>query len=185
MAVTPSAMMALGTEAPDFRLVDAVSGRSFALDDIRGTTGTLVMFICNHCPFVKHIEQSLADLGRDYAGKGIGIVAINANDADRYPDDAPDKMKATAERLEYSFPYLFDETQEVARAYGATCTPDLFLFDADLKCAYRGQLDGSRPGNGVPVTGEDMRRALDLLIAGEPVPAEGQRPSVGCSIKWK
>jgi len=185
MAETPSAMTPLGTQAPDFELPDAVSGKSVSLNSVRGAKGTLVMFICNHCPFVKHIESGLARLGRDYADSGIGVVAINANDAVNYPDDAPDKMKATAERVGYNFPYLFDEPQTTARAYDATCTPDLFLFDGDLKCVYRGQFDGARPGNGVPVTGADLRRAMDLLIAGEPVPAEGQRPSVGCNIKWK
>ena len=185
MVLTPSTMVPLGTQAPDFNLTDAVSGRAFALDEIRGAKGTLVMFICNHCPFVKKIERGLAQLGRDYVNSGIGIAAISANDAKNYPEDAPDKMKANAERLGYVFPYLFDETQAVACAYDAVCTPDFFLFDHALKCVYRGQFDGARPNNDAPVTGEDVRCAMDLLIVGEPVPADGQRPSVGCSIKWK
>ena len=177
--------MPLGTQAPDFNLADAVSGRTFALGEIRGAKGTLVMFICNHCPFVKKIERGLAQLGMDYDDGEIGIAAISANDVDNYPEDAPDKMKANALRLGYVFPYLFDETQAVARAYDAVCTPDFFLFDNALKCVYRGQFDGARPNNEAPVTGEDVRRAMDLLIAGEPVAVDGQRPSVGCSIKWK
>ena len=185
MVETASVMMPLGTKAPNFQLVDTVGGGAVSLSAVKGGKGALLMFICNHCPFVKHIENGLAQLGKDYAGSGIGIAAINANDAARYPDDAPDKMKETAKRCGYSFPYVFDETQSVARAYGAVCTPDIFLFDGELKCAYRGQFDGSRPGNNIPVTGGDLRAAMDLLIAGKPVPAEGQKPSVGCSIKWK
>lgn len=185
MAVTPSDMTLLGTQAPDFHLPDAVSGRSFSLGDIRGARGTLIMFICNHCPYVKCIEQGLAELGKDYINRGIGIAAINANDAENYPDDAPDKMKTAAEQLGYVFPYLYDETQAVARAYHAVCTPDLFLYDADLNCIYQGQFDGARPNNTMAATGEDLRRALEQLLAGEPVPAAGQQPSVGCSIKWK
>lgn len=185
MGLVNSKMMALGTAAPDFTLPDSVSGRSFALADIKGAQGTLVMFICNHCPYVQRIEAGLARLGRDYAGSGIGIAAISANDAVEYPDDAPPQMKATAERAGYVFPYLFDETQAVARAYDAVCTPDLFLFDGDLKCVYRGQFDGARPNNSVAVTGEDIRRAMDELLAGKPVAAEGQQPSIGCSIKWR
>ena len=185
MPLIPSTMMPLGTQAPDFDLVDTVSGRNFSLNDIKGTKGTLVMFICNHCPFVKHIEQAIMQLGKDYADSGIGIVGISSNDINSHPDDGPDKMKTVAERLGYVFPYLFDETQEVARAYDAACTPDLFLFDADLKCVYRGQFDGSRPENDVPVTGEDLRGAMDLLKDGNPVPSDNQKPSIGCNIKWK
>ena len=173
MAMIHSAMMPLGMVAPDFALPDAASGEMVALKNIRGAKGTLVMFICNHCPFVKRIEEGLAQLGRDYAGGEIGIAAVSANDADNYPEDAPDKMKAAAERLGYAFPYLFDEAQETAKQYGATCTPDFFLFDA------------ARPNNSTPATGEDIRRAMDLLLADKPVPAEGQTPSIGCSIKWK
>lgn len=171
--------------APDFSLSDAAGGRKFSLRDIRGDKGTLIMFICNHCPFVKCIEMQLAQLGRDYAGKPIGIAAISANDAENYPEDAPDKMRETAKRLGYAFPYLYDETQKTAREYGAVCTPDFFLFDGELKCAYRGQLDGARPGNNIPATGEDLRRAMDLLLADKSVPAANQLPSIGCSIKWK
>ena len=185
MVATESTMMKLGTRAPDFELTDTVSGRKMGLEELRGAKGTLVMFICNHCPFVIHIKDGLVKLGKEYAGSGVSIVAINANDIVNYPDDSPDKMKAMAEREGYVFPYLFDETQAVARAYGAVCTPDLFLFDGDLKCAYRGQFDSSRPSNSEPVTGADVRRAMDQLIAGEAVPAEGQMPSIGCNIKWK
>lgn len=185
MALTPSAMVPLGTPAADFSLPDAVSGRAVALSDIKGDQGTLLMFICNHCPYVQRIESGLAQLGRDYADSGIGIAAISANDAVNYPEDAPDKMKATATRAGYVFPYLYDETQEVARAYDAVCTPDFFLFDGNLQCVYRGQFDGARPNNKAPASGADLRRAMAHLLAGEPVPAEGQQPSVGCSIKWK
>lgn len=185
MAATPSTMMPLGTQAPDFNLKDSVSGGGFTLSDVRGQKGTLVMFICNHCPFVVHIQKELAKFASHYSGSGIGIVAINANDIDNYPDDSPDNMKRVAQEQGYSFPYLFDATQEVAKAYDAACTPDFFLFDADLRCAYRGQFDSARPGNQEPITGADLRAAMDLLIAGRPVPAEGQVPSIGCNIKWK
>ena len=185
MILTPSNTAPLGAAAADFALPDAVSGGTVTLADIKGGKGTLLMFICNHCPFVQRIEDGLAALGRDYAGGGIGIAAISANDAVNYPEDAPDKMKAVAQRAGYVFPYLYDETQEVARAYDAVCTPDFFLFDGDLKCVYRGQFDAARPNNKAPATGEDLRRAMDLLLADEKVPAEDQQPSVGCSIKWK
>jgi len=165
-------------------LPDTVSGQTVSLQDVQAQHGTVVMFICNHCPYVKHVEHELAALGKDYADKGIGFVAISANDAEKYPDDSPAAMKVNAERLGYSFPYLYDESQAVARAYDAACTPDFYVFDKDLKLAYRGQLDDSRPGNGVPVTGKDMRAALDALVAGQPVSAE-QKYSVGCNIKWK
>ncbi len=151
---------------------------------LAGVTGLLVMFICRHCPFVKHLEKALAQLGHDYNGKGIGIVAISSNDAANYPDDAPASLSEQALELGFSFPYLYDETQEVARAYGAACTPDLFLFDRDLKLAYRGQFDESRPGSGAPVTGKDLRSAMDALLAGKPV-SPLQTPSLGCNIKWK
>lgn len=185
MAETPSKMIPLRTAAPDFTLPNAVDGRTLSLRDIRGEKATLIMFICNHCPFVKRIARALAQLGRDYENRPIGIAAINANDAVNYPEDAPDKMRDAAEKIGYTFPYLFDETQTTARAYGAVCTPDFFLFDGELKCAYRGQLDGARPGNDIPATGEDLRRAIDLLLDGKTVPEQGQRPSIGCSIKWK
>jgi peroxiredoxin len=185
MARTESSMeLALGTSAPDFRLRDVVGGTTVRRDDFRGRKGLLVMFICTHCPYVKHVEKSLAEMGRDYAKQSVSMVAISSNDADTYPDDAPDGLRSQAQRLGFSFPYLYDETQEVARAFHAACTPDFFLFDGDLKLVYRGQFDGSRPGSGVPVTGEDLRAALDALVSGMPVPQK-QVPSLGCNIKWK
>ena len=184
MVLTPSRMMPLGTHAPDFALHDAVSGDVVMLEDVRGRVATVVMFICNHCPYVKHVEKELVRLGKDYADRGIGVVAISANDARAYPEDGPDRMRDNARRLGFAFPYLYDEAQDVARAYGAECTPDFFVFDADDACVYRGQLDDSRPGNGLPVTGADLRAALEALLHGESVSAE-QKPSVGCNIKWR
>jgi peroxiredoxin len=184
MAAVPSTMLELGTEAPNFRLRDAVSGRTFARDDFRDAPALLVMFISNHCPYVKHVRHELARIGHEYGARGVAIVAINANDAEAYPQDGPEAMKQEAETIGYPFPYLFDETQQVARAYQAACTPDLFLFDGERKLVYRGQLDASRPRNDVPVTGSDLRAALDAVLAGEPVPEE-QVPSIGCNIKWK
>ena len=184
MALTPSTMMPLGTQAPDFELPDTVSGRSLRLADVRGDRATVVMFICNHCPYVVHVNDELVRLARDYQQRGVGFVAISANDVDDYPQDGPDKMKEAAEALGYPFPYLYDETQRVAKAYDAACTPDFFVFDSDLKCAYRGRLDGSTPGNGVPLTGADLRAALDALLAGQQ-PDVDQQPSQGCNIKWK
>lgn len=183
MAPTPSTMLPLGTPAPDFSLPD-LDGKKVSLADFKGKKALLVQFICNHCPFVIHVREELALLGKDYQAKGVGIVGINANDAENYPDDSPEKMKTNAKEAGYTFPYLYDETQEVAQAYHAACTPDFFLFDADMKLVYRGQLDGSRPGNGVPVTGADLRAALDAVLAGEPVSAV-QKASMGCNIKWK
>jgi peroxiredoxin len=176
--------LALGAEAPDFALPDVVSGKTFARDDFRGQKALLVMFICTHCPFVKHVEKGLAALGEDYAGKPLAIVAISSNDAENYPDDSPAGLKRQAETMGFRFPYLYDESQAVARAYHAACTPDFFLFDGDFKLVYRGQLDASRPGNGIPVTGKDLRAAIDAALAGNPVPAD-QKPSIGCNIKWK
>jgi len=184
MARTESAMIELGTAAPEFFLEDVVSGRRVGLRQASGERGLAVMFICRHCPFVKHVERELVALGNEYLAKGVGVAAISSNDADKYPDDAPEALKRQAEELGFDFPYLYDETQEVARAYDATCTPDFFLFDQDLKLVYRGQLDDSRPGNAIPVTGKDLRQALDALLAGAPIPPE-QRPSLGCNIKWK
>ncbi len=184
MAATPSTMLPLGTAAPAFVLTDAVSGKRISLDDFKTKPALLVMFICNHCPFVKHIRTELASLGRDYAAKGVGIVAISSNDAEKYPDDSPAKMKAEAAAVGYSFPYLYDETQQIAKAYQAACTPDFFLFGKDRKLVYRGQLDDSRPNNGKPVTGTDLRAALDAVVGGKPVAAQ-QWPSIGCNIKWK
>lgn len=184
MALTESTMLALGTPAPDFALPDVVSGKTVRLDDLRDGKPLLVMFICTHCPYVKHIESGLAALGNDYAGEPIHIVAISSNDAENYPDDSPAGLKQQAERAGFRFAYLYDESQQVARAYKAACTPDLYLFDTALKLAYRGQFDGSRPGNGVPVTGELLRAAMDAVLAGKPV-TQDQRPSIGCNIKWK
>ena len=184
MVLTPSKMMPLGTEAPDFCLLDTVSEEQLGLQDLRGETATLIMFICNHCPFVKHIQSELANLGREYPSSGISIVAISSNDVKDYPEDSPDKMKALAKSAGYEFPYLYDETQEIARAYDAACTPDFFIFDIDLKCVYRGQLDDSRPGNDIPVTGKDLRSALDCIVTGNEISPD-QKPSVGCNIKWK
>jgi peroxiredoxin len=183
MAVS-STMLALGTQAPDFKLPDTVSGTRLSLTDVAGEHGALVMFICNHCPYVKHIREELARFGRDYADSGIGIVAISANDIESYPDDSPEMMKKEAETFGYAFPYLYDESQEVAAAYSAMCTPDFFLFDPDLRLAYRGRFDESRPDSGITVTGKDLRAAMDAVIAGQPVSDE-QLPSMGCSIKWK
>ncbi|MGC1422335.1 MAG: thioredoxin family protein [Terracidiphilus sp.] len=183
MALTESTMLELGTLAPDFALPDVVSGKTVRRDDFRGQKGLLVMFICTHCPYVKHIEKGLAALGTDYAGK-LGIVAISSNDAQSYPDDSPAGLKRQAQTMGFTFPYLYDESQEVARAYKAACTPDIYLFDAEMKLVYRGQFDGSRPGNGVPVTGKDLRAALDSVLRGEK-PSADQLASIGCNIKWK
>ena len=180
MALTPSNMIDLGFLAPDFALPEPRTGETVSLQDVRKGKGLLVMFICNHCPYVVHIEQALVALGRDYADSDLGIVAISANDAANYPQDAPERMALKP----YGFPYLHDESQAVAKAYEAACTPDFFLFDGDLKCVYRGQFDGSRPGNDVPVTGADLRTAMDNLLAGKEVSTD-QKPSIGCNIKWK
>jgi peroxiredoxin len=179
-----SKMMALGTAAPDFTLTDTVSGKQVSLEAEKSDVATVVMFICNHCPYVKHVDQQLVAMANDYQPKGVSFIAISSNDAQQYPDDGPDQMKAVARRLGYPFPYLYDETQAVARSYDAACTPEFFVFDGDLKLTYRGQMDGSRPGNDVPVTGEDLRAALDAMLAGQ-APVAAQKPSMGCSIKWK
>ncbi|MGO8718697.1 MAG: thioredoxin family protein [Acidobacteriaceae bacterium] len=184
MARTASTMLVLGTTAPDFSLPDVISGKTVTRDQIAGARGLLVMFLCAHCPFVQHVNQQLARLGRDYAGRGLGIVAISSNDADTYPEDAPPGLRAQASEHGFTFPYLYDETQDVARAFHAACTPDYFLFDADKKLVYRGQLDDSRPGNGIVVDGRDLRAAIDNVMAGKPVAAQ-QQASVGCGIKWK
>ena len=184
MARTPSTMLDLGTAAPSFELPDTVSGSTVSLDTFAGKKGLLVMFICNHCPFVQHINDELVRLGKDYADSDLGIVAINSNDVDTHPDDAPDKMKANAEALGYAFPYCYDATQDIAKAYAAACTPDFFLFDADRKLVYRGQLDGSRPENDVPVDGQDLRAAIEAVLSGSAV-TQDQQPSIGCNIKWK
>jgi peroxiredoxin len=184
MALTESTMLSLGTTAPDFALTDVVSGKTVHRDDFRGHKALLVLFICTHCPYVKHVEKGLAALGRDYSDKALAIVAISSNDVTTHPDDGPAGLKKQAETFGFTFPYLYDETQAVAHAFKAACTPDIYLFDADFRLVYRGQFDGSRPGNGVPVTGDDLREAIDQVLAGEPVPVE-QRPSIGCNIKWK
>ncbi len=184
MAVTPSTMLELGTQAPDFDLVNAADGRSRSLADFKAKPALLVMFICNHCPFVKHIGAELARLGRDYGPQGVAIYAINSNDVENYPDDRPELMRQEAERLGYTFPYLFDETQATAKAYRAACTPDFYLFDAARSLVYRGQLDDSRPSNDSPVDGKDLREALDATLAKQALVAT-QKPSVGCNIKWK
>ena len=184
MALTPSTMLALGTAAPDFDLPDVVSGKRVSLATFAGTQALLVMFICRHCPYVQHIKDELGRLWKDYAGKAIGIVAISANDAKNYPDDAPASLKAFAREEEFTFPFCHDDSQTVAQAYTAACTPDFFLFDAQRRLVYRGQLDESRPGNGKPVTGRDLRAAIDAVLAGRPVDSD-QQPSIGCNIKWK
>jgi peroxiredoxin len=184
MALTESTMLELGTTAPDFALTDVKTGKPVRRDDFRGKDALLVMFICAHCPYVKHVEKSLGKLGADYAGKPIGIVAISANDAENFPADKPEGLNAQAKANGFAFPYLYDESQSVAHAYSAACTPDFFLFDKGFKLVYRGQFDSSRPGNGVPITGQDLRAAVDLVLAGKPVPRE-QRPSIGCNIKWR
>ncbi|MDY7109349.1 MAG: thioredoxin family protein [Planctomycetota bacterium] len=183
MVATPSTMLELGTPAPPFTLPDT-EGRTVSLDDLAGARALLVMFICNHCPFVKHVAPELAALGREYQDKGVAVVAINSNDVANYPDDQPEKMAAEVDRRGYTFPYLYDETQEVAKAYRAACTPDFYVFDGDQRLIYRGQLDESRPGNDVAVTGSDLRAALDAALAGAAPPDE-QKPSTGCNIKWK
>ena len=184
MARTPSSMKALGTAAPDFRLPDVVSGKAISRDRAAGPQGLLVMFICRHCPFVKHVQAELARIGRDYADSGVGIAAISANDESEFPDDRPESLAEMARDQGFVFPFLFDGSQDVARAYDAQCTPDFFLYDSGFNLVYRGQLDNSRPGNGQPVTGSDLRAALDALVAGRPISPD-QKPSIGCNIKWK
>jgi peroxiredoxin len=184
MALTPSNMLPLGTPAPDFRLPDTVSGRDLSLADLQSCRVLVVMFICNHCPYVKHVNPELVRIAHDYAPKGTGFVAISSNDAEKYPDDGPAKMKQAARQLGYPFPYLYDETQQVARAYQAACTPDFYVFDGQRKLAYRGRLDGSTPGNEVPLTGHDLRAALDAVLAGRAASPD-QKPSMGCNIKWR
>ncbi len=184
MALTNSTMLALGTPVPDFHLPDVVSGRTIAHDHCADRQGLLVMFICRHCPYVVHVQEELGRLGKDYAGKDIGMMAISSNDVNDYPDDRPEHLRAMAKDLGFAFPYCYDESQDVARAFTAACTPDFFLFDKTRRLVYRGQLDDSRPGNGKPVTGKDVRGAIDAVLAGNSVSRE-QRPSAGCNIKWK
>ena len=179
-----STMLALGTKAPEFELPDVTTGRTVSLADFSEKQGLLVMFICRHCPYVAHVRAGLAQLGRDYAGASVGIVAIGSNDPAAHPEDAPEGLAEEATEAGYTFPYLYDETQEIAKTYTAACTPDLFLFDADRALVYRGQFDDSRPSNGLPVTGESLRAAIDAVLDGRPI-SEDQRPSIGCSIKWR
>jgi peroxiredoxin len=183
MALTPSTMLPLGTKAPPFRLMN-VDGRMVSLDDFKSAPAFLVIFMCNHCPFVKHVADGLAQLARDYQAKGAVVVGISSNNPVTHPADSPEQMVHEAENRGYTFPYLFDETQEVAKAYRAACTPDFYVFDKDRKLVYRGQMDDSRPDSGIPVTGRDLRAALDAVLAGK-APNEKQKPSIGCNIKWK
>lgn len=184
MVLTYSTMLPLGTKAPDFNLPDVVSGKNISLASFTGKKGLLVMFICKHCPYVEHIKTELTRLGNDYAGKEIGIIAISSNDASTHPDDGPEHLKTFAVQNKFSFPLCYDETQEVAKAYTAACTPDFFLFDSEQHLVYRGQLDDSRPGNNTPLSGADLRKAMDTVLAEQTVSTE-QKPSVGCNIKWK
>lgn len=184
MALTPTTNIPLGFKAPDFTLPDTVSGNTMSLNDLKGEKATVVMFICNHCPFVVHVREELVRLGNDYMSKGVGFVVISSNDVVKHPADSPEKMKELAAQLSFPFPYLYDESQDVAKAYDAACTPDFSIFDGELSCVYRGQLDDSRPGNDAPVNGADIRAALDAMLEGKPV-AQEQKVSIGCNIKWK
>jgi peroxiredoxin len=183
MVRTESTMLPLGTPAPDFDLVDVVSGERVSLATFKGKKGLLVMFICQHCPFVKHVEDELGRIGQDYVSQGMGVLAISSNSVETHPQDSPDNMREQVTRANFNFPYAYDETQAVAKSYTAACTPDFFLFDSDFALAYRGQLDDSRPGNDKPVTGADLRAALDRVVAGEEI-LDAQKPSIGCNIKW-
>lgn len=184
MALTESNMLPIGTQAPAFNLPDTVSGNQLQYDDVSGENGTVVLFLCNHCPYVIHVNDELVRVAADYQAKGVGFVAISSNDAEKYPMDGPEKMTEHAKTVGYNFPYLYDESQQVARAYDAACTPDIYVFDQDQNLYYRGRLDGSRPGNDAPLTGADLRQALDDMLAGKPAPTQ-QFPSAGCNIKWK
>ena len=184
MAKTLSTMLDLGTKAPEFSLPDVVSGKTVSLNDFKDQNALLVMFICRHCPFVKHVQGELARIGSDYRNKSVSIVAISSNDAEAFPDDSPASLKEMAEELGFTFPYCYDESQDTAKAYSAACTPDFYVFDRGRRLVYRGQLDDSRPGNGIPVTGRDLRAALDAVLDGKELNEE-QRPSIGCNIKWK
>jgi len=184
MVLTPSTMLPLGTAAPDFALREVTSGKTVKLADFAQKKALVVMFICNHCPYVKHVEDGLTAFGRDYEGRDVAIVAISSNDAETHPDDAPEKLAATVKKRGWKFTYLYDQAQSVAQRYTAACTPDFFLFDGQRKLVYRGQFDASRPNSGVPVTGADLRAALEALLAGKPV-AKEQKPSLGCNIKWR
>lgn len=184
MVLTPSTMLPLGTSAPDFELSDVVSGKTISLKTFSDCKALLIIFMCRHCPFVKHVQQEFYNIQEDYQDRGLGIIAISANDVAKYPDDSPDNLKAMAQEFGYKFPVCYDETQEVSKAYTAACTPDFFLFDRTYKLVYRGQLDDSRPSNGIPVTGRDLRKAIAATLADQSVDLE-QKPSIGCNIKWK
>lgn len=184
MAATPSNMIDLGSKAPFFNLPDTVSGRLLSLNELKSNIATVIMFICNHCPFVIHINEKLVEVSNEYTQKGISFIGISSNDVVNYPQDSPEKMKIHAQKTGYTFPYLYDETQDVAKSYDAACTPDIFVYDKDMKLVYRGQFDSSRPGNGLPVTGKDLTNALDTILNGEEV-NKNQIPSIGCNIKWK
>ena len=184
MSLTESKMLSLGTQAPDFNLPDTVSGKNLRLEELRSDVATVIMFICNHCPYVIHVNEGITELAKYYEPLGVKFVAISSNDVANYPMDSPDMMKQHAKQNGYSFPYLYDESQEVAKAYDAACTPDFYLFNGEMELVYRGQMDGSRPNSGVPVTGEDLRAAIDAVLMGRPVSTK-QRPSAGCNIKWK
>lgn len=184
MALTESNFFPIGSKAPDFVLPDTISGRMLSLADLRSDKATVVMFICNHCPYVKHINTGLVNLANEYIRKGVNFIAVNSNDAGRYPDDSPERMTEVAKQNGYPFPYLYDENQEVAKAYDAACTPEFYVFDKDLFLIYHGQMDDSRPSSGIPVTGKDLARALDFALSGKPF--EGvQKPGIGCGIKWR
>jgi len=184
MAKTPSNMVPLGSAAPQFVLPDVTTGEMMSLDAMKSRIATVVMFLCNHCPFVKHVQVELVNLAKEYKQKGVSFIAISSNDVANYPDDSPEKMKQVAKDFTYPFPYLYDETQQVAKDYQAACTPDFYIYDGQMKLVYRGQMDGSRPGNDIPVTAEDLRKTLDCLLNNKPV-SEEQSPSIGCNIKWK
>ncbi|MDT7829745.1 thioredoxin family protein [Pricia sp. S334] len=184
MARTPSTMLPLGTKAPEFSLTDTVMDKTVNLHALKGDKGTVIMFICNHCPFVKHVNPEIVKVAENYQDRGIAFAAISSNDVENYPQDAPHLMKETAKQEGYPFPYLYDETQGTAKAFDAACTPDFYLFDSDLELVYRGQLDDSRPENGIPLTGNDLRNALDALLKGKTIDPD-QKPSIGCNIKWK
>ncbi len=183
MALTESTMLPLGTEAPNFHLMDTVSGNYYSLDDLKSDRATVVMFICNHCPYVIHVNPEIVRIANAYKNQGVSFIAISSNDVEHYPDDAPDKMRIVAKVLRYPFPYLYDKRQEVAKAYDAACTPDFYVFDGNMKLTYRGRIDDSRPGNNIPLNGQDLRNALDLTLKDEAI--EPQYPSMGCNIKWK
>lgn len=184
MALTPSRMIPLGTKAHEFTLKDVTSGKTLRLSELKSEKATVIIFMCNHCPYVKHLLKELITVANLYIPQGISFVGISSNDVEHYPDDSPENMKKLAKSLSFPFPYLYDETQEVAKAFGAECTPDFFVFDKNLSCVYRGQFDASKPGSAIPLTGNDLKTALDCILKGEPIPQD-QKPSIGCNIKWK